>query len=69
MRRLPNRWELPRRYLALPLAACGIYLLTAVLLFAVSVLAYRLAMPPEDLPLDWLQSVKESVTTLSMFGV
>lgn len=65
MRRLPDRWELARRTVALPAMACAVFLLTAVLLFAIDLGAYRWAMSPRYWPEDWLEAVKN----LSIFGV
>ncbi len=69
MRRLPNKWDLHRRCLTVPAVCCGVYLLTAVLIFAVCVVSYRMMMPENYLPEDWVQSVIRSVTTLQIFGV
>lgn len=69
MRRLPDKWELHRRCLTAPLLCCGIYVVTAVVLFVLCVAAYRFCMPQEYLPEDWVESVVRSVTTLQIFGV
>lgn len=54
MRRLPDKWELPRRCLALPLAEAAIVLLTAALLFLLCFLQYLTQTPPECLtPHQW----------------
>lgn len=54
MRRLPDRWELPRRCLALPLAGAVFALATLVLLFFLFFAHYMLKTPPEALsPHQW----------------
>jgi len=54
MRRLPNRWELHRRCLTLPLAAAAICLLTAFALLLLYFAIYMLATPEECLtPGQW----------------
>lgn len=54
MRRLPNRWELHRRCLTLPLLAIVICLLVAVILLLIYYGIYTIATPGECLtPHQW----------------
>lgn len=64
MRRLPDRWELPRRCLTLPLAGVVLCLLTAAALCLLYFWFYCIVtpagcLPPEQHPFSWLLSHME----------
>ncbi|MDD7290061.1 MAG: hypothetical protein PUH00_10130 [Clostridiales bacterium] len=52
MRRLPDKWELPRRCLAFPLLTIWVYLLAIPLLTLIFYLMYRFTIPAANLPPD-----------------
>ena len=53
MRRLPQRWELLRRCLTVPVLAAVGYLLEAALLLGIDYAIYRLATPAQALQALW----------------
>ena len=57
MRRLPNRWELHRRCILLPVLAMGICLATAGITLAIYFAAYMLTTPDGCLPPDQWQKL------------
>ena len=50
MRRLPQRWELAKRCLTVPVIAAAAYLIEAAILLGIDVAIYRLATPVQALP-------------------
>ena len=61
MRRLPNRWDLPRRTLVLPLVCAALTMLLALALLLLYYLIYHCSVPEGhinpgqwDLLMDWL---------------